>query len=71
MDNNQLEKYPSFSLIWGTFWSENRVTFARKQGNLGKGVKFNFSVAALISSELRVYKSQVYKIKRRILFCIY
>ena len=47
LDNNQLEKYPSFRRFWGIFWSENRVIFDRKQGIFGKGVKFDFSLAAL------------------------
>ena len=34
-------------MLRGVYWSENRVIFARKQGNFGKGVEFNISVAAL------------------------
>ena len=47
MDNNELEKYPTFRSFGGIFWSENRVIFERKQGIFGIGVNFNFSVAAL------------------------
>lgn len=42
MDNNRLEKYPSFSQIRGYF-------LVRKYGIFGKGIKFNFSVAALMT----------------------
>ena len=47
MDNIQLDEYPSFRRFEAIFWSENMVIFDRKQGNFGKGVNFNFSVAAL------------------------
>ena len=33
--------------LGGIFGSDNGVTYDRKQGILGKGVKFNFSLAAL------------------------
>ena len=48
MDNIQLDEYPSFRRFEAIFWSENMVIFDRKQGNFGKGVNFNFSVAALV-----------------------
>ena len=42
MDNNQPEKYPSFSWILVYF-------LVRKYGIFGKGEKLNISVAALIT----------------------
>ena len=36
-----------FVELGGIFLSDNRVTYDRKRGTFGKGVKFNFSPAAL------------------------
>ena len=35
----------------GFFWSENMAIFDRKQGIFGKGIKFDFLVAALYVKE--------------------
>ena len=60
MDNNQLENTRVFHQFMGIFWSENRVIFARNQGNFGNRVKFNFSVAALRRRNRRKKRRKIF-----------